>query len=475
MRLNLTRAGLLSSDELHDVAEIVAAARVPVQEVGASSLLFTQKLWRPFCDLLKHPIVRKHAKRVNLRGLSLPRRSYFADLLGLLAEDGSGDASGGEIVELDISYNTLSQQSTEQLEQLLRFQRKLVKLSLVSCFPTLDIQQQTHLIESTRAAILAYGDSLVNVSLDENVVHHSWLNALLSPESSVQHLSLSDVDIVASPRDPSHQHSQPIWDLHFGNLESLKVSTRSDLKDTVFSSFLVALIEGFSIGFMQLKHLELSVGRAYGSCCADPALDGVVVELLEQLHGYGALSVLSLSLDTLGVSQKKMEAVKRLLSGGLQDCEALAISIGLVGSPTQLQELICEAALPKVGSVEIGVELGNDDDPQVGQHNSFTSDKFSELVCSALSADDQFGSLMTLVLRISVPSGSRYIQTTDELVVELDKRWSHSHRTSPQQDGELGKQRRRGFSLFKQTVFAAHTTIPIEHSVYTCHLTQTKA
>lgn len=498
IRLDLSRFGFQSTYDLHDIAEVVSevASYVSVDELNVSNSFFNRRAFSSFCKLVQLPSVSKCVKKVNLRGLSLPRRDDFATLLRLFQ-------SNGEIRELDISFDTLSRASAECLELLFRAHPRLERLVLVSCFPdpnSMDPAELADVIAAVRAAFLSSssGASLKVVCLDSNWVHHSWLSALLSPDSCIQELRLSNVTFVSLPEDEDVDmtgNQRAAWDLHFDHLTSLTVSEATDRRRSMGSSgqagigistLVDGLRRGFQVDFMQLKQLELAVDCGAADRIAAPAgsSSNGVVELVEQVRDYGGLTLLTLSLERSIASDTKIESLKQLVAGGLRECEALRLSVGRIRSLRDLQELVVDCALPKARTAELSVQMVEDG----GLFKSTSDDdakQLARLVCASLCAPEQWSSLLTLTLRVELllPPGDQphldcVERPIDVFFEEIERTWKLSDTTSnPKAAAASGTSTLRGCTTSKQrTTDSAldpgeDTLRHYDRVVYSCCLT----
>lgn len=424
MQLNLSRIGFQSADDLHDIAEVVAsvAEHVTVDELNASNSFFNRNAFGAFCKLVHLPSVSRNVKKVTLRGLSLPRREDFAALLRLFQ-------SCGEIRELDISFNTLSRASAECLEPLFCASPRLKRLVLISCFPDQRCLSSIELIEAMRAAFTSCssGANLHSVRLDSNWVHRSWLSALLSRDSCVQELRVSDIKLASLPAAEDVDMTgdqQTTWELHFDHLTSLTVSEATDMGSSFSSSIQTGtdisvlvdgLRRGFQVDFMQLKHLELVIPFAADDQTGRSSVSKDVIDLIEQVRDYGGLSSLALSLEHSPAGDVKLEPLKQLVAGGLGECEALRLSIGHVRSLRDLQELIADCALPKARTVEFLAQAVADD--VFSATSGEDAQRLGRLVCASLCSPEQHGSLSAFTLRVEA-----LLQPEDRLEVTGSER-----------------------------------------------------
>jgi hypothetical protein len=407
MQLNLSRIGFQSADDLHDIAEVVAnvSEHVTVDELDVSNSFFNRNAFSAFCKLVQLPSVSKSVKKVILRGLSLPRKEDFAALLRLFQ-------SRGEIRELDISFNTLSRATTECLDPLFRANPRLERLVLVSCFPDQSCLNSIELIEAMRASLLSCssGASLHFVRLDSNWVHRSWLSALLSRDSCVQELRVSDIKFASLPETEDVDTTgdqQTTLELHFDHLTSLTVSETTDLGSsssnsmqtgTCISMLVDGLRRGFQVDFMQLKHLELEIPFRVDGQTGRSSVSKDVIDLIEQVRDYGGLSSLALSLEHSSAGDAKLEPLKQLVAGGLGECEALRLSIGYVRSLRDLQELITDCALPKARTVELSAQVVADDVFKATSGED--AQRLGRSVCASLCNREQYGNLSAFTLRV---------------------------------------------------------------------------
>lgn len=429
LRLNLSSIGFLSPDDLDDISFVVSETSryVPVDMLDLSNCFCNRQAFDALCRLARVPFVRERVKILSLRGLSLPRRGDLSKLLAAFTVE-------GQLHEIDLSYNTLTRGTAQCIEPLLRTQGSIERLKLASCIPKPDMMSADELIEivgAVRAAFLASSSktSLKCVDLSGGWAHHSWLSALLSPESPVQELLLSQARFFTLAGEIGDSNQPSNLELHLDNLVSLSVS--EVLGQNEFRSILNGLQRGFQIGFMQLKELDVSFL---------PFNNQEQVEtLVEQLRDYGGLSSLTLRWEDSEARDMKIEKLKQLAAGGLLECKSLCLTVGNVRSIRQMEEFIADCTLPKASTIELSARLATHEADCIRE----TQDElmnYGRLMGRSFMSPDRFGSATSIKMRIELPgnvepTNQHYLRVLDMLFTEIQRTWLTA-------ENNLGQKRR---------------------------------
>lgn len=409
---------------------MVAAADLPIASLDVTNNFFNVQSFQIFCELLRLPNFVQNVQTLTLRCVALPQRSDFPTLLRILSSSENGELV--QLRELDLSYNTFSEDSVLCLDSLLTGLKRLEKLSLESCFtkaPDPEVVEVAVVKDLVRAALVTCCDQLKSLNFGSNWMSFPLLNSLFAPESALQELSITQMTFFCFE---TAGFDASMWDFNFQHLESLTLSETKHSRSDYLPLFLDVLIESFKTGFVQMKHLDLVIGAPRQISNQDqggmPALDNTVIDLLQQVGEYGALQSLRIRMEN-PISEMAVpnyeRVITQLLARGFPECESLDLSLGLPLSIGALRDLIDAAHLPKALKLKLSiVALKPDAFAQSGFGNTSSSTESNQ---SQLSFADAFraalGSVQEFALEVKVPKSKRATILSDQFIHELSEAW----------------------------------------------------
>ncbi|TYZ66857.1 hypothetical protein PybrP1_012735 [[Pythium] brassicae (nom. inval.)] len=298
LNLDLSQIGFHSPENLRELLEVVRAADLPIVSLDVTNNFFNSPSFQIFCELLRLPNVVQHVQKLVLRCMALPQRSDFPTLLRILSSSENGGLV--QLRELDLSYNTFSEDSVLCLDALLTGLKRLEKLSLESCFtkaPDPEVVEVAVVKDLVRTALATCCNQLKSLNFGSNWMSFPLLNSLFAPESALQELSITQMTFFCFA---TAGFDASMWDFNFQHLESLTLSETKHSRSDYLPVFLEVLQQSFSSGFIQLKHLDLAI-RASPQHNANQQdalpLDVVVTSLLQQIGAYGALQTLRIRME----------------------------------------------------------------------------------------------------------------------------------------------------------------------------------
>lgn len=426
LNLNLSQIGFHSSENLQDLLDVVAVADLPIASLDVTNNFFNAQSFQIFCKLLQLPNFVQNVQTLTLRCVALPQRSDFPTLLRILSSSENGELV--QLRELDLSYNTFSEDSVLCLDSLFTGLKRLEKLSLESCFtkaPDPEVVEVAVVKDLVRAALVTCCDQLKSLNFGSNWMSFPLLNSLFAPESALQELSITQMTFFCFE---TAGFDASMWDFNFQHLESLTLSETKHSRSDYLPVFLNVLIESFKTGFVQLKHLDLVIGAPRQISNQDPeavpALDTTVVDLLQQVGEYGALQSLRVRMENplseMAVPNYE-RVIAQLLARGFPVCESLDLSLGLPLCMSGLRDLIGATQLPKAQKLKLSIIAL---EPDAFAHSGFAVTKSSQ---SQLSFDSAFraalGAIQEFTLEVKVPKSKRAAILSDQLIHELSEAW----------------------------------------------------
>uniref|UniRef100_K3WCG2 Uncharacterized protein n=1 Tax=Globisporangium ultimum (strain ATCC 200006 / CBS 805.95 / DAOM BR144) TaxID=431595 RepID=K3WCG2_GLOUD len=361
LNLNLSEFGLHSPENLQDLLDVVTAADLPIVSLDVTNNFFNAKSFQIFCELLRLPKLVQNAQRLIFRCVALPQRSDFPTLLRNLSNTENGELA--QLRELDLSYNTFSEDSVLCLDSLLTGLKRLEKLSLESCFtkaPDPEVVEVAVVKDLVRTALVTCCNQLKSLNFGSNWMSFPLLNSLFAPESALQELSITQMTFFCFE---TAGFDSSMWDFNFQQLESLTLSETKHSRSDYLVAFLEALVASFTTGFVQMKRLDLAIGTGAAgqanSYNIKATLDAMIIALLQQIGDYGALRSLRIRMDMPlhyeSMAPNYERVMLRLLAGGLPECESLDLSLGLPLTIASLRTLIGAAQLPKAQKIKLSI------------------------------------------------------------------------------------------------------------------------
>lgn len=416
LNLDLSHIGFHSPENLRELLDVVTAADLPVLSLDVTNNFFNSQSFHVFCELLRLPNVVQHVQKLVLRCVALPQRSDFPTLLRILSSDENGGLA--QLRELDLSYNTFSEDSVLCLDALLTGLKRLEKLSLESCFtkaPDPQVVEVAVVKDLVRTALATCCNQLTSLNFGSNWMSFPLLNSLFAPESALQELSITQMTFFCFE---TAGFDASMWDFNFQHLESLTLSETKHSRSDYLPVFLEGLRESFSSGFIQLKHLDLAIRAPLeGTANHEGALplDTVVSSLLQEIGAYGALQTLRVRMER-PISEVAVPNYERVLAevlaGGFPACESLDLSLSLPLSMRSLGLLLGSAQLPKTQKLKLSI-VALDEGSQLGLRQV----SFADVFRSALAAVREF------TLEVKVEEARRAEILSDQLVHELSEAW----------------------------------------------------
>lgn len=373
-------------------------------------------------------MLAQHIQKLVLRCVALPQRSDFTALLRILSNTDNGALA--QLRELDLSYNTFSEDSVLCLDAVLTGLKRLEKLSLASCFtkaPDPEVVEVAVVKDLVRTALATCCNQLTSLNFGSNWMSFPLLNSLFAPESALHELSITHMTFFCFE---TAGFDASMWDFNFQHLEALTLSETKHSRSDYLPIFLDVLIESFKTGFVQLKHLDLTLG-AVGQSPAEQQresleLDGVVIDLLQQIGGYGLLQTLRLRMERpMGASAvpnyERVLAV--LLAGGFPVCESLDLSLGLPLPIAALRDLIGAAQLPKTRKLKLSILALEPEDPFTASGGYSASHSGDAHARSFAAAFEALAGVEEFTLEVKVSEVRRAEILSDQLMHELSEAW----------------------------------------------------
>lgn len=429
LNLNLSQFGFHSPENLQDLLDVVTTADLPIASLDVTNNFFNAKSFQIFCELLRLPKLVQHVQKLIFRCVALPQRSDFPTLLRILSSTENGELV--QLRELDLSYNTFSEDSVLCLDSLLTGLKRLEKLSLESCFtkaPDPEVVEVAVVKDLVRTALVTCCDQLKSLNFGSNWMSFPLLNSLFAPESALQELSITQMTFFCFE---TAGFDASMWDFNFQHLESLTLSETKHSRSDYLPVFLETLIASFKTGFVQMKHLDLAIGAARQANKQDhhvPALDSTIIDLLQQIGEYGALHSLRVRMDlplrNESVPPNYERVIVQLLAGGLRECQSLDLSLGLPLTVDSLRDLIGAAQLPKAQKLKVSVVALESHFPGKCTSNSIAAESSNQVKCSFADAfRSTLAGVQEFTLEVKVPEHKRDTILSDQLIHELNEAW----------------------------------------------------
>lgn len=424
LNLNLSQIGFHSPENLQELLDVVSAADLPIASLDVTNNFFNAQSFQIFCELLRLPNLVQHVQTLVLRCVALPQRSDFPTILRILSSSETGGLA--QLRELDLSYNTFSEDSVLCLDSLLTGLKRLEKLSLESCFmkaPDPEVVEVAVVKDLVRTALATCCNQLKSLNFGSNWMSFPLLNSLFAPESALQELSITQMTFFcfeAAGFDPS------MWDFNFQHLESLTLSETKQSRSDYLPVFLEVLRQSFSNSFVQLKHLDLTIKTSWQRSQDEQValhLDTSVIDLLQQIGAYGALQTLRIQMES-PISEIAVPNYERILAdvlaGGLPVCESLDLSLGVPLSLRALQLLLGSTQLPKIQKLKLSIVAL--EDSAVSSSNG-TDETGSRQLSFADAFRSALGSVQEFILEVKVREAKRAEILSDQLIHEVSEAW----------------------------------------------------
>lgn len=427
LNLNLSQIGFHSPENLQDLLDVAAAADLPIASLDVTNNFFNAQSFQIFCELLQLPNFVQNVQTLTLQCVALPQRSDFPTLLRILSSSESGELV--QLRELDLSYNTFSEDSVLCLDSLLTGLKRLEKLSLESCFtkaPDPEVVEVAVVKDLVRTALVTCCDQLKSLNFGSNWMSFPLLNSLFAPESALQELSITQMTFFCFE---TAGFDASMWDFNFQHLESLTLSETKHSRSDYLPVFLNVLIESFKTGFVQMKHLDLVIGAPRQISNQDlesslTALDTTVIDLLQQVGEYGALQSLRIRMEN-PISKMSVpnyeRVIAQLLARGFPVCESLDLSLGLPLSISALRDLIGAAQLPKALKLKLSTVALEPD--ALAQSGFAATESGQSQLSFAHAFRTALGSVEEFTLEVKVPKSKRATILSDQLIHELSEAW----------------------------------------------------
>ncbi|CEG43807.1 uncharacterized protein PHALS_14098 [Plasmopara halstedii] len=335
--LILSSIGFYSAEDLQILVDIFSTPGLPpVKELDVSCGFFNAAAFQVICKLLQVQLLRQSIERLSLRGIAVPMRADVPALMRILIGESSSSLDSlpalTQLKTLDISFNTLWFEGAALLRSLLCSLRSLEELSLESCFPELssllDVSftsnDQDAIKESVRCALADASTRLLRLNFGSNAIEKRWLDALFTPESTLQKFDLyrmsSPAIMSASRTDSTEVEAYDVWKLQ--NVITMNWSSSSDVHSKKLLGVLSDELRG---GFARILHLDVAV-TVTGEHEAGNQMDKLVAQAITSISDYAALRSCRLKYYSCSAIFHGMAlSMATLLESGLHECETLSV------------------------------------------------------------------------------------------------------------------------------------------------------